>query len=83
MRIRYRVGAVTPAHCDSRACIPAGPEPAVAPRRQVEEGLRHQVADLQRQVSELDQMVIVNRDRLVLEEVGLFRFRASCRGIRC
>ncbi|TQM65052.1 uncharacterized protein DUF2510 [Humibacillus xanthopallidus] len=43
-------------------------------QRQTEEALRHQVAELRRQLSELDQQVIVNRDRLVLEEVGLFDF---------
>ena len=43
-------------------------------QRQTEEALRHQIEELRRQLSELDKMVIANRDRLVLEEVGLFDF---------
>lgn len=41
---------------------------------EAEEALKHKVAELQRQVSDLDRQVIVNRDRLILEEVGLFDF---------
>lgn len=43
-------------------------------QRQAEEELRARIEELRRQLSELDQRVIVNRDRLVLEEVGLFDF---------
>ncbi len=49
-------------------------EQRMATQRETEEALRHLVADLQRQASELDRQVIINRDRLVLEEVGLFDF---------
>lgn len=52
----------------------AAREQRMESQRQAEEGLRHRVADLQKQLSELDRQVIVNRDRLVLEEVGLFDF---------
>ncbi|GAA4410230.1 hypothetical protein GCM10023168_29730 [Fodinibacter luteus] len=52
----------------------AARELRIETQRQAEEELRHRVAELQRQVSELDRQVIVNRDRLVLEEVGLFDF---------
>lgn len=46
----------------------------IALQREAEQALRHRVTELQRQASELDRQVIVNRDRLVLEEVGLFDF---------
>ena len=52
----------------------AAREQRMESQRHAEEGLRQRVADLQRQLSELDRQVIVNRDRLVLEEVGLFDF---------
>ena len=52
----------------------AAREQRMESQRQVEEGLRQRVAELQRQLSELDRQVIVNRDRLVLEAVGLFDF---------
>ncbi len=52
----------------------AAREQRLTAQREAEEAVLHRVADLQRQVSELDRQVIVNRDRLVLEEVGLFDF---------
>lgn len=42
--------------------------------QQTEDSLQRHVAELQQQVSDLDQQVIVNRDRLILEEVGLFDY---------
>ncbi|MFQ6169968.1 DUF4041 domain-containing protein [Oryzobacter sp. R7] len=52
----------------------AAREQRIHAQRETEEALRIKIADLQRQVSDLDRQVIVNRDRLVLEEVGLFDF---------
>ncbi len=52
----------------------AAREQRIAAQREAEEAMRHRIADLQRQASELDRQVIVNRDRLALEEVGLFDF---------
>lgn len=52
----------------------AAREQRIQTQREAEEALKHKVAELQRQVSDLDRQVIVNRDRLILEAVGLFDF---------
>ncbi|MGB7449186.1 MAG: DUF4041 domain-containing protein [Ornithinimicrobium sp.] len=49
-------------------------EGRILAQREVEQTLQRRVGDLERQATELDQQLIVNRDRLVLEEVGLFDF---------
>ena len=52
----------------------AAREQRIEAQRQTEEAVRQHVAQLQRQVNDLEGQVIVNRDRLILEEVGLFDF---------
>jgi Meiotically up-regulated gene 113/Domain of unknown function (DUF4041)/Protein of unknown function (DUF2510) len=52
----------------------AAREKRIVAQREVEEALRRRVTDLEIQASELDRQVIVNRDRLALEEMGLFDF---------
>jgi hypothetical protein len=49
-------------------------ERRIALQLESEQAVQHRVSELQRQASELDRQLIVNRDRLVLEEVGLFDF---------
>jgi hypothetical protein len=63
-RLLSEMGALDMAARDHRMAL----------QREAEQALQHRVTELQRQASELDRQVIVNRDRLVLEEVGLFDF---------
>lgn len=49
-------------------------EQRIQAQHEVEGALRQKVAELERHVNDLERQVIVNRDRLLLEEVGLFDF---------
>src|SRR4051794_28294018 len=46
----------------------------IADQRQVQSELEARLRELRGEISELESALIVNRDRLVLEEVGLFDF---------
>jgi Protein of unknown function (DUF2510) len=49
-------------------------ERKIAQQRQVESELEARLSELRAEIGELESAVIVDRDRLVLEEVGLFDF---------
>lgn len=66
-------------HCeqllaDLGALDVAAREQRIQTQREIEYALKQKVSELERQVDDLNRQVIVNRDRLVLEEIGLFDF---------